>query len=518
MAKQTYSQEPPVSPTAEGMKNARDTVENTQKDSTSPLTFPYANEKARLNDYGYYEQLFLGQHFEAFRIRIDNAAYGEVYNKLRYVKANLAGLMSKVVADMLFGEKISITVPEGDQDFVDGLVNENNLYTQLYESALTNSFMGDSLFKVRTGIRNPSRVGEPYSVIIEETTPVIYFPKIDQFNVRSIPQEAELAWTFRIADKKYLRKEIHKLGSIENKVYEMEGDKIKLELPPEQVKQMFPELELFIDTKVDESLLVHIPNWKAGNRYWGISDYYDLDAIFYAINNRLTKTDNILDKHSDPILAVPEGILDKDGKVKREALGMIEMPAGVGDEAKPEYIVWNANLEIAEKQINQLVEMFFMISETSPDILGMGKGQSDSGRALKYKLLRTIAKVNRKKLYYDRAIKEMIYTAQKLAKAWGITVDGKTMQGEPVRPEIDWQDGIPVDIGEQIENEQKAIDAGLTSKADAIGRVYGYDEETAQKKADEVKDEKAISLPQFDPSVSMNPFKKKDKKDEEVEE
>jgi len=61
------------------------------------------------------------------------------------------------------------------------------------------------------------------------------------------------------------------------------------------------------------------------------------------------------------------------------------------DEAgnKPEYIVWNANLDSAMKEIDKMVEFLFMFSETSPDALGLGKGgQAESGRALKMKLLR----------------------------------------------------------------------------------------------------------------------------------
>lgn len=499
MAKQTYNQEPPVKPTAEGMKNNRDV-----SDSVSPLTFPYTGEEDRLKDYAYYEKLFLGKHFDAFTIKIDNPAYGEVYNKLRYVMANFAGLVSKVCADMLFSEGVSITAEDGDQEFIDALIRENKLDVQLYESALSNSYMGDAVFKIRVGKRYPnSEKGKP-TIIIEDISPAVYFPFIDQFNVRQDPEKKELAWTFKKADKTYLRKEIHSNGKIENKVYEMKDNKIMQEVGLEILG--IAGLQPVQETKIEESLIVHVPNWKTGRRYWGLSDYYDLESLFYAINNRMTKIDNILDLHSDPILAVPEGILDEKGQVKKEKLGMIEIPAGVGNEGKPEYIVWNASLEVAFKEIEKIIEMFFMVSETSPDILGMGQGQSDSGRALKLKLLRTIAKVTRKRLYYDHAIKEVLFTAQKLAKAWGVEVGGKTLKGEPVYPDIEWSDGLPIDISEQIDNEVKAIDAGITKKADAIKRVYGYEDEVAEKVAKEIADEKAIAMPKMN---TGNPFSKK---------
>jgi hypothetical protein len=505
MAEITQSTEPPVTPTV-GKANTANYSLDTSQGTTK---FPYPNDSTRLGDYDYYTNLFEGRHFEAFNVRINNMAYGEVYNKLRYVKANLAGLISKVCADMLFSEPVKIVVDDGDQTFVDELVKENNFLTQLYESALSNSYMGDDCFKLRVGSRFPTVKPNDKTVIIEEFTPKIYFPKTNQFNVRQEPETVELAWTFTLNNQKYLRKEIHTLGKVITKVFRMKENTIEAEVDISILNEVGLEPE--VSTGVEEMLIVHIPNWKTGNRYFGFSDYFDLDALFYAINNRLTKIDNILDKHSDPILAIPEGVLDEKGNVKKEKLGMLQIPAGAGPNEKPEYIIWNASLEAAFKEIEKLVEMFFMVSETSPDVLGMGQGQSDSGRALKLKLLRTIAKVQRKKLYYDHAIKDIIYKAQVLAKQWNLEVNGVKLTKAPVMPEIVWADGLPVDISEAIDNEVKAIDAGITSEEDAVARVYGYDQDTAEQKIKEIKDAKAIAMPIMNTGVNPlgNGFGKK---------
>lgn len=465
-------------------------VDTTQIAQASNFTeFPYADSRLRLAQYRYYESLFIGDHFTAFNITIDNEMYGREYAKLRYVKANFAGLISRVIADFLFSEPITIKCPEGDQDFIDALVRSNKLDTQLYESELSNSYNGDALFKIRAGARKSTDKNS--TLIIEDITPSIYFPKVDGFNVRAEPEVEELAWTFTLNNIKYLRKEIHKPGVIINEIWEMKGDKIvakvDLSLLPLDLVEM-------VSTRVDRNLLFHVPNWKAGNRFFGISDYYDLDSLFYAINNRLTKTDNILDKHSDPILMVPPGVLDDKGQVKKKALGVIEI--GEGENNKPEYIVWDASLENAFKELEKLVDVLLMTSEISPDVFGRGTGQSDSGRAIKYKLLRTIAKAARKKLYYDTAIKDMLFTAQEFAKAYGLEVDGVKLQGDPAPIEIEWKDGIPVDETEQIDNEIKAVDAGLTSKLASIQRIYGVDEESAQRMLDEIEKEKPkIELP-----------------------
>jgi len=459
------------------------------------LKFPYPDHKDRLAQYEHYKKLFEGKHFEAFAIKIDNKEYGKVYNQLRYIAVNFAGLLSKVMADFLFSEPPKFKVDDGDQDFVDALVEENKLNVQNYESALSNSFEGDAIYKLRIGKRN-SEDKKP-TIIIEDTQPNIYFPHTQSMNVRANPEKEEIAYLFKHGSKKYLYQEIQTPGLIQYKVFLMNGDEIAAEVDPALVGLALPKVE---QTLIDRNLIVHVPNWKTGSSRFGTSDYFDLEPLFYAINNRITKVDNILDKHSDPILAIPEGILDEDGKVKRERLNMIEVPDGsTGKQGKPEYIVWNANLDSAIAEVDKLIEFLFMVSETSPDILGMGKGISDSGRALKLKLIRTMAKAQRKRLYYDEGLKEVVYIAQLLAKAHNIEVGGIKLQKEAVRPEIEWFDGIPVDIVEQVDVETKRIDAGLTSTKDALMRIDGVDEEVAEQKIVDIQAETQIDLPE--PSV-----------------
>lgn len=482
------------------------------------LKFPYKQHENRLERYEHYSKLFKGNHFEAFNIKINQEDFSKAYAQLRYIAINFAGLVSKVMADFLFSEPPKFKVDDGDQEFIDALIEENKLPVQNYESALSNSFMGDACYKIRIGKRNSA--DKKPTVIIEDFNPAIYFPHTDDMNVRANPEKEEIAYTFKHGSKTYLYQELHTVGSIEYHVFEMEGDEIKVEITnPADVGISVPTGGVE-QTLIDRNTIVHVPNWKTGSTRMGISDYFDLESIFYAINNRITKVDNILDKHSDPILAIPEGILDEDGKVRRESLNMIEVPDGsTGSQGKPEYIVWNANLDSAVSEIDKLVEFLFMVSETSPDILGMGKGQSDSGRALKLKLIRTIAKAQRKRLYYDVALKEVIYIAQLLAKAHNLEVGGVKLKGEAVYPEIEWEDGLPVDIVEQVDVETKRIDAGLTSTKDAIMRIDNVDEEVAEQKLKDIDEESKIETPDVNPVpnivapvVPVKPIKPNEKK------
>lgn len=465
-------------------------------------------DKNRLDTYSYYEKLLMGEHFEAFRMKISSEDFNKEYSKLRYVKINFAGLLSKIMADMLFSEPVKIKVPDGDQAWVDAFVHENKLNTLFYESELTNSALGDEIFKLRAGKRY-GYPDEKNTVIVDSVPATVYFPEIDKLNVTAEPQVKKLACQFKFNGKEYVKIDTYLSKKITTEFYLLENNILKQKVTPAEVGM--PDVKEEEEIKIKESLIIHIPNWKTTRRYFGISDYYDLDSLFFAINNRMTKIDNILDKHSDPILAVPEGILDKEGKVKRENIGMVEIPDAVSgngnSKSVPQYIVWNASLENAFKEVEKLVEFLFMVSETSPDILGMGQGQADSGRALKYKLLRTIAKTQRKKLYYDQAIKDLIYRAQLLAYEYGYTAGDLKLTKKPVMPELEWMDGIPDDETERVDIESKRLADGTTTRKASIMRIDKVDEDIAEKTVEDIDEE--TKVPAIGTNFDGNPFSKK---------
>lgn len=456
-----------------------------------PLAFPQPADRPRLDAYAHNGKLFDGEHFDAFSIKAEKQ-FTVRYAKLRYVVVNFAGLLSKVPADMLFQDPLKIDVDKKEnQEWLDGFAEQNQLQVQLYESALDNSAKGDAVFKLRIGVRNTADATAKSTVILEQQDPAIYFPEFDGKNALNTPYRDVLAVTFQENDKTYLHKEIHTPGYIMHEVYRYDPKSQKIISRENAPAFGYPDRE---ETKIKRSLVFHIPNFRKGG-FFGRSDYYDLESLMFALNNRMTKTDNILDKHSDPILAVPTGVLDENGKVKREALGLFEVDNENPGFNKPEYITWNANLEAAEKQIEQLVEFLFMTSEISPATMGMDKdsGAAESGRALKFKLLRTLAKMKRKRMYYDQAIKDILETAQELAAAWSIDINGTKITSAE-RPKIEWPEGIPSDSKEIVDEEVARVDAGLSSRADSIARIDGITPAEAAKKVQEIDKEAAPNL------------------------
>lgn len=435
---------------------------------------------SRFVEYKTYEDLFNGDHYSAFSIKATE--FKDQYSRLRYIVCNFTGLVSKVIADMLFGEPVSITDKNKEnQTFIDTLVFENKLDTLFYEHSITNSYFGDNLFKIRV---------ENNKVLIEDASPMLYVPELDPHNVRAKPQRIHLiSLDKRAENETYLIVETHEPPYVKMRFGLITKDGVK-EMDAKAYNAVAgTNYEDQVDTKINRPLVIHVPNWKSRGHF-GISDFKDIKELVFALNNRMTKIDNILDKHSDPILAVPSGVLDEDGNVQQKAFTMFEMDE---EGHKPEYIVWNANLENALTEIDKLVNFLFMFSETSPDALGLGKGTAaESGRALKMRLLRTIAKRNRKKNYYDQAIKELIYTAELLVQknpSYKISDDISIKIPTPQPPTISWQDGVVNDETERTDITIKKIEAGIISKKKAVMELENVEEDEAEVILKEVDEE-----------------------------
>jgi len=455
----------------------------------NPLVWPKEPDKQRIQRYNHSDLLYKGDHFNAFSIKVEED-FTERYQKLRYIVGNFGKIVSNVMADMLFGEAPTIDLKNNkSQAFLDAVIEQNDLYSQLWESAVGNSRRGDSCLKVRVGQRHPS--DEQSTIIIEEFTPAIYFPVLEQTMTRNVPRQDVLAHVIKREGKTYLHKEIHEPGAIYHEVYNYDPNQEKIISTMDPAAFGFAERE---DTKVKRSLVFHIPNVRDGSGFWGSSDYQDLEPLFFALNNRITKTDNILDKHSDPILAVPPGVLDENGKIRKEALGMFEVDNETPGFNKPEYIVWNANLDAAENEIDKLIDMLYMFSEVAPASMGMDKnGVAESGRALKFRMIATIRKRNRKMRYYDMALKYLLLTAQELALAHGVSVEG-IKAAEAEKPTIKWNDRIINDEVEAVDIATARIDNGTMSRADAIADLDHISPDDAKKKVKEIDEESAPAV------------------------
>jgi hypothetical protein len=430
--------------------------------------YPPAGHDARIKDYQRFEGLFLAQHQNVFKVKT-----GGPFQATRYIVANFAGILSTLSADMLFGEPPDYLVDDeantGAADAVTRLVADNGLHVLAYEAALAASFRGDAVLKARWGVRNPADPEAKPEALIEEVPGCIYFPELSEDDIRQV-NRVSLAWPKANPDPTkrgvtYVRVEEHEAGLIRNRLFRVatgKAEEVDIGVLPE-----YAGLDPEVETGLTFIPVFHMPNFRYGSRFWGISDYVGLESLSEALNNRISSIDSVLDKHVSPKLAVPPSMMGEDDKIDRNKLDLIPLEAG---EQIPQYILWDASLQAAYKEIDQLIEFLFILSETGPSIFGLDKyGVAQSGTALRLRLIRTIAKINRKRLYFDKGLKGVLYAAQLLEQHHGGT------KYEPCPVSIAWADGLPEDMMEMIQEEAQRLAAGNTSIESSVRRLDGPD-------------------------------------------
>lgn len=452
---------------------------------------PSAEDKERLERYQRYTQLFEGDHAEAFAEKSAKLPPG-VADKV-YLIADYPRLITNVAGDMLFGESpIFSAEDEAEQELITELVTSNDLVATLMEAALSQSFRGDAVIRCRVGKRESD--GQD-GVIIEEVPAHSYFVELDPANCRRLLSEA-IAWVHPTEERDYLRVEHHLPGQVIQQAFELDlatgevGARVPLSLlhgesaPPDEE-----------DTGLPFSLLTHIPNTRHVSRRFGKSDYGGgLESLFDAVNNRLSKIEAILDKHADPNLVVPQGTLDDDGNVQKSTGLVFEVPSEEGSTNLPRYLTWEGQLKACFDELEVLGDLIFKFSEISPAIFGQDKaGSIESGRAMRMRFIRTLAKMARKKQIWDPRLKRLLWVARML---------GFKFLGWPEPPitpaktvEIEWQDGLPVDQTEQVTIEVQRVQHGLTTREKSIRRLDQVNAAQARKELAAIAAEKEAATP-----------------------
>jgi len=146
-----------------------------------------------------------------------------------------------------------------------------------------------------------------------------------------------------------------------------------------------------------------------------------------------------------------------------------------------------------------LMEQLYILSETSAAAFGQLKaGLAESGTALKRLMMAPLAKMNRIRMRFDPALKEVLWLASLLERAQG-------MAGAVVLENIhiDWKDGLPDDDVELTQNEVQRYTAGLTSLESSLRRLYGLEGEALQEEVDRIKTEQTAQGSTELPSIKL---------------
>lgn len=453
--------------------------------------FPFVEHVPRIKRYKENMQLFKGEFKDLFD------KYNLNPNDSLYVSLNLAGIICKKSTDMLFGESVQASAGKEDnspeQQAIDRITENNHMNILNYEAGLMASIKGDSFYKVRWGQEwdgdLPQEI-DPSKAIVESIPAENCFPETSAYNKKKIKViHVCVPVYFEEAESWILACESHYAGRIRYHQYRIKPINTDRYSTPVswQIESQFGEVTEEL-TGINMPLIVHVPNF-ATDSWEGQDDLSEHRSIFDEINNRLSQIAAILDKHADPAMAVPAGVLEVDNhgnpvfSVNREKVFEIMGK----DDILPQYVTWNGQLQHAYSELDRLIKNLLM----SAEIPEVALGQSDSGTSgatgisVRMRMSPLLAKVNRKRQYFDKALKQVYTIAQMLE-----TVADSSATYVPVVPVLKFSDGLPRD--EMEDAQMVAVRTGskptMSQKA-AIMFLDGKTEEQAEAEISRIEEE-----------------------------
>lgn len=461
--------------------------------------FPPVDHLDRVNRYRENKKLFSGNHYEVFK------KYNLNRSHRMYVSVNLAGIIAKKSADFLIGNGVQVTAGKQDnskeQKAFDRFRYDNDLDILFYESALANAYRGDSFFKVRYGQEYaglyPPEVDE-YKVRIETVNAEYVFPEVSEHNSSlitayhvAIPVVIDHYADGKKKNKYKLQVESHYAGRIVYSNYYLTVYKVAPDGTPLEYKigSMIDEPEEVL-TGVPLPLIVHVPNYAVDEGWEGIDDLTELKPLLDELNNRLSQIADIMDKHSNPALAIPPNIMveDEQGRVTFRVADSKVFEVDKQD-IMPQYITWNGQLNEAYQEIDRLTQMILTTAELPEVALGLGDSgtSGSSGLAIKWRMNSLLSKINRKRKYYEKGLKQVFMIAQYLEQGVGIA------DYEISVPKFIFSDGLPKDEMEQTNIAlQKTGGAVLQSRKTALMKLEGLTEEQADAEISRIEEEQQL--------------------------
>lgn len=411
--------------------------------------------------------------------------YGLDYKEIQQVmiKVNLFKALTETFKILAFKTEPEAWLGEGEKaKRIDKSVyNPQKLLNLLKQAFVSCHAQGNSVIKVFTGadgqpdlsivnpenwipIKNPENLNETIAHVVA--------------NTYEVDNTTSFLGVLQENTKKYLNAEVHYKGYY---------DKFLFELDKNNVIHRLISKEEYIETGFDGFLVFPfdygVPAW----RDWGKSAYDDIVALADEIIVRLSNNSKILDDHADPQPIISRDMMEFDSNSGQWVYKRHQALAYGKNGEEPKYLTWDGNLDSSEKQLDRIMQLFYTLSGTNPQLFGQDIAGNLSGEALEKILIVPIAKTKEMVLSLEDAFESALNCLLQL-KGINETVDIKFNIGQ---------------FNSEMENTNRVVaekNAGITSLKRAVEEINPrYSEKEVEEELELIRqDRESESMTDFD--------------------
>lgn len=349
---------------------------------------------------------------DAFKARQDNfingrllyngeleAVYQDVWDKIktRYnnksleqvlVKVNLFRPLTETFKLLAFQNEPEIRVGEGEnvKDIAE-YYDERKAINLLKSAFISSHAQGTGVFKV---YKRPDNEFDISLACPENWIPVYFYEDLNTVKCHVVSQiyevDNETSFLGISRNNKVIRVyvEIHYKGYYDQRTLELATDGktvAKVIARKDNIKTGLDDFAVF-------PFDYGVPTWES----YGVSAYNDLIPIVEEIIARYSNQSAILDKHADPTITAPPEAFERDKETGEWVLPTGNAIQMSKDGAIPQYVTWDGNLTASFQQIQDMMNLYYMISGTNPQLFGQDIAGNLSGEALQKILIVPLAK------------------------------------------------------------------------------------------------------------------------------
>ena len=419
-------------------------------------SFPPDREKGRISRYIQNASLFDGEHFADSVVGSDTKVnmYAECVRRISRVVGNFSEvisfpvllnyqrLMTLKMADLVCGEYPTITGSTFEENKkVQEIRERTDFDSKLYSSVIDISRYGEAVIRIYRSEQDDQATFTLWD-------PTNWFPIVSQDGTRTILYHC-ICWKENLSKDFYnpiwrLHVQIHGTskedwGKYKYMVFKM--DSLGLTIG----KCLKEEV---VNTGLNCCAVMNLKAFEVSNTVYGYDDYMTLDSLLSEIMTRIGQISAILDKHADPNITGPTSMLTVDPETGERYLAHGKFFAINQGDTPPSYMVWDGQLTAAFKELEIMINQLYILSEMGAALLGSteGSGQAISGTAMRFKMTNPLAKARRISNALTNNVKKL-FSALSMGN-----LDAGNIS-------IEWEDGLPDDPRENIENAKLATGA-----------------------------------------------------------
>lgn len=433
-----------------------------------------------------------------------SSRYGVDYSEIQQVmvKVNLFHALTETFKVLAFQKEPEIFLGEASNG--ERLQNETyplrKVMSLLKKAFVSAHAQGEGVIKVYT---NSDGQADISIVNPEEWIPVYNPDNLDEITHHVVARTYEVnnnTGIFGIGwsnSTKYLAVEIHEKGKYTKRLYQLDSNNVisKL-LEEEEIQTGFKGFAVF-------TFNYGTPSW----RTYGKSAYDDIIPLVDELVTRISNNACILDKHANPTMCAPAEAFEIDQRTGEKVLRTGYALQIGRDGAVPQYITWDGNLGSSENQMTRILDLFYMISGTNPQLFGKDIAGNLSGEALAKILIVPIAKTREMILSLEDAFEQAMNCMLQM-RGVNKTVDIEFKVGEFNSEE---------DITNLVVSQKSA---GIISLEKAVSDINPrFSEKEVQDEVEKIQEESssnfAMDLEDIYPKDTEKDTKKDDVEDEQ---